>query len=188
MQIAIAGRSDQARRLAAALEKGGAAPVCMLSPDADIDVGADILILFDAGAVEHLSPRCAEALSHSETVLLLPPEKRYVLDAAAGLIPASRRLYFRLHWETGPDGTEIPVSFSFQPGDFHGRTGRAEQHLAICLRRAGLASELRAPAQPSRQMPAPAPKEAPAGGDSWLEMLLPACERGLPCDDCGRCH
>lgn len=37
------------------------------------------------------------------------------------------------------------------------------------------------PAEKKPQEPAP---EKP----SWWDMVLPACQRGLPCDDCGMCH
>ena len=50
---------------------------------------------------------------------------------------------------------------------------RIKQYLSICLLRAGFSPSHSAAPKPQR---------------SWEERLLPACEMGLPCDDCGRCH
>ena len=48
-----------------------------------------------------------------------------------------------------------------------------------------------------KDTPEDTPEPQPAGTQaqeevpdkpSWWEYVLPACERGLPCDDCGMCH
>ena len=32
------------------------------------------------------------------------------------------------------------------------------------------------------------PSETSLAAPSWWDKFRPACERGLPCDDCGMCH
>lgn len=157
--------------IAQVLQQGGARDVEAVPHPQDWNAAAADAVLLQSDAVQAMGR--GELVPPAEPAVAVIPEGT---SLPGGAVPPRRLVYYRLEGQRTPWGWQ-PLTFAFRSADDSPTAARVRQHLSICLLRGGLS--------PLAQRPAAHPR---AGNPAWVEELLPACQRGLPCDDCGQCH